>query len=378
MENTNLKIECHKLNDDGSMVYQPMTNLDGLVWNGVYIIRAFNDNGSWGLPFTLADNEAVNLVVKDQAQKREDATDTQRVVVQTVTRVEKETGEVLTYSRIRRNVNGTQVWSEWSYLTAESTSDIKPNSVTTEKLAAEVREKINNPLRPLFIAAGAEYNDTGTDKTKTAPWGETVTHKAGHYYLNGLGDITEEQMNLIFIQTFPLYCATDFTKAFRTQIATDISVRTNIRNRNQFTGIGGSGVLSLESACYSNTVMEVLAINHTKTGVKIVVTGMENSFYSASSLRSIIGVLSVEKCSTIEFKDCRALLAFTLHNLKSNIKIGQSAIVSKESVLCLIENASPATVITITLHPDAYARLADDADIVAALEAQPLVSLVSA
>ena len=29
-------------------------------------------------------------------------------------------------------------------------------------------------------------------------------------------------------------------------------------------------------------------------------------------------------------------------------------------------------------HPDAYARLADDVDIVAALEAQPLVSLVSA
>lgn len=116
MENTNLKIECHKLNDDGSMVYQSMSNLDGLIWNGVYIIRAFNDNGSWGLPFTLADNEAVNLVVKDQAPKEEATTDAKRTVVQTVTRVEKETGEVLTYSRTRTCRDGELCWSKWSRL----------------------------------------------------------------------------------------------------------------------------------------------------------------------------------------------------------------------------------------------------------------------
>ena len=78
-------------------------------------------------------------------------------------------------------------------------------AITAQKLAADVRTKVENPLRPLYIAAGAEYNDSGVDKTKTAPWGETVTHKAGHYYLNGLGDITEEQMEVIFVQTYPLY-----------------------------------------------------------------------------------------------------------------------------------------------------------------------------
>ena len=51
---------------------------------------------------------------------------------------------------------------------------------------------------------------------------------------------------------------------------------------------------------------------------------------------------------------------------------------SKDSVVYMISNAAPTSAISITLHPDAYARLADDAEIVAALEAQPLVSLVSA
>lgn len=269
-------------------------------------------------------------------------------------------------------------WGSWVDLGAATTTDIQDNSITAQKLSADVREKVENPLRPLYIAAGAEYNDTGADKTKTAPWGETVIHKAGHYYLNGLGDITEEQMEVIFVQTYPLYIATDFTKAFRTQIDTDIAARTNLRNRNQFTGIGSNGVLALESVCFGNSIIEVLMINHTKTAVKIVVLGLENSFYNTSSLRYIVGVLSLEKCSTIELKNCSALVGFNFYNLKSNIKMSQSAIVSKESIVCLIENASPISAVTITLHPDAYARLADDADIVAALEAQPFISLVSA
>ena len=78
-------------------------------------------------------------------------------------------------------------WGEWVDLGAATTTDIQDNSITAQKLSSDVRKKVENPLRPLYIAAGAEYNDSGADKTKTAPWGETVTHKAGHYYLNGLG-----------------------------------------------------------------------------------------------------------------------------------------------------------------------------------------------
>ena len=57
---------------------------------------------------------------------------------------------------------------------------------------------------------------------------------------------------------------------------------------------------------------------------------------------------------------------------------------SKESVQYMIENTNPPSgaavgSITITLHPTAYTRLKDDADIVAALEAKGgIVTLVSA
>ena len=51
---------------------------------------------------------------------------------------------------------------------------------------------------------------------------------------------------------------------------------------------------------------------------------------------------------------------------------------SLKTIKYAIVNANPSSAISVTLHHDAYARLADDAEIVAALEAQPLVSLVSA
>ena len=44
----------------------------------------------------------------------------------------------------------------------------------------------------------------------------------------------------------------------------------------------------------------------------------------------------------------------------------------------MIENEAAKSAITITLHADAYARAMANADIVAALEAHPNVSLASA
>ena len=69
---------------------------------------------------------------------------------------------------------------------------------------------------------------------------------------------------------------------------------------------------------------------------------------------------------------------YIFQKLKNDLYFGDSSKIDKESILYAVQNAFPIFAITITLHPDAYARLADDADVVAALEAQPLISLVSA
>lgn len=269
-------------------------------------------------------------------------------------------------------------WGTWVDLGAATTNDIQDNSITAQKLSADVRAKVDNPLRPLYIAAGAEYNDSGVDKTKTAPWGETVTHKAGHYYLNGLGDITEEQMMHIY----------NYKDAIKY-----LPKREGYRNtlvRTYFTPCEMSGQKESQythSAFVNNLNLEVIVWTTLNTDINMVsVSYMYNSqgahsMFSNCKKLKVVYPINVKSALTLDignFNGCSSLVEVRLFNLMLNTGFKDSPDISKQSILYIVNNAAPTSAITITLHSDAYARLADDADIVAALEAQPLVSLVSA
>ena len=269
-------------------------------------------------------------------------------------------------------------WGTWVDLGAAKTSDIQDGAITAQKLAADVRTKVDNPLRPLYIAAGAEYNDSGVDVAKTAPWGEIVTHKAGHYYLNGLGDITEEQMMHIY----------NYKDAIKY-----LPKREGYRNtlvRTYFTPCEVSGQKEPQythSAFVNNLNLEVIVWTTLNTDINTLnISYMYNSqgahsmFYGCKKLK-VIYPMNVKSAATMEinnFNGCSSLVEVRLFNLMLNTGFKDSPNISKQSILYIVNNAAPTSAITITLHSDAYARLADDADIVAALEAQPLVSLVSA
>ena len=237
-----------------------------------------------------------------------------------------------------------------------------------EAAATEQARKL--ALRDLFVAAGALYNDTGADISRTAPWGETVTHKAGHYYLNGLGDITEEQMKNIY--------NAPHNALYEQAYAEEKTVRTLF-----FWGCSSSaGLNSRVDALFLNcSNLEVLGNNNGFFYFANSTQAVKNVFRNCKKLR----VLAVKSfyASNITFDssvflDCQSLEYLKLERLHFPLSMASCLRISKESVVYIIQKAQPQTAITITLHPDAYARLANDAEIVAALEAQPLVSLVSA
>ena len=311
-------------------------------------------------------------------------------------------------------------WSEWNDLDTVTTARIQDGAVTAQKLASEVVAQINNntaaitaeqnrameqegllnsafeaetqravqaeadavekgkqlALRALFVAAGAEYNDSGADITKTAPWGETVTHKAGHYYLNGLGDITEEEMNKIYSRGH--FNENDIAAFGNSGVGCANNIRTNLCRAGMWNTTINKYV------CFSNNKMEVLnlhvVVNPSADVSTINVTQTESLFSNAGNLRIILPacVLAAENWNSNCFAGCYRLEEVRIIRLRSNISFVDSALLSKNSILYVIQNTTATSAITITLHPDAYARLADDAEIVAALEAQPLVSLVSA
>lgn len=236
--------------------------------------------------------------------------------------------------------------------------------------------RISEALRSLFVAAGAEYNDGITDKTKTAPWGETVIHKAGHYYLNGLGDITEAQMLKIYNRG-----------VFNDSEKCPLGYSTNRFNyiRTNLCRVGMWNATLSSYLCTVNTMIEVVNLhitnyNATSDTCAIIFSDSESLFNGASKL-SVIDTRCLLNSSTwrnTAFQGCKQLKEVRIRSLKSNIVFKDSPVLSKATALYMIQNAAPTTAITITLHPDAYARLEEDAEIVAALEAQPLITLVSA
>lgn len=214
-------------------------------------------------------------------------------------------------------------------------------------------------LRDLYISAGAKYNEA-----------------TGFYELNGLTDITEEEMKKIY-----KYAGTPQVKAAFAYS----KARTNLPMPGMYNGsVYGS-------MFYNCTNLEVVNLGNrqllspTSYDVPLAYTEGNNCFYLCKKLKKIYGkMLQRNNNWEFTFGECPALEEVRIAELYSSIQLSWSPNLSKESVQYMITNAKPpsgaaAGSIAITLHPTAYARLKDDADIVAALEAKEgIVTLVSA
>lgn len=105
-------------------------------------------------------------------------------------------------------------------------------------------------------------------------------------------------------------------------------------------------------------------------------TNMNHMFYNCRALVSIpqLDTSSATNMSNM-FSSCYSLTHANLKNAKRSYQLNKSALLSKESLLYLINNEAATSAITITLSPYAYTRLAEDADIVAALANHPNISI---
>lgn len=225
-----------------------------------------------------------------------------------------------------------------------------------------IYDTTSGTLRDLYISAGAVYNE-----------------QTGYYELNGLTDITEEEMRkiyLLYITNSPkaehIVSWLTYPDNFRTNIAPRVFYVSNIQN-----SIGG------------NSVLEVLVLSTSALYIQNLVATAHGSF---PKLRRVVGywVYTTNVPSKYNFdygqpfQNCPLLEEIRMKGINKSHTFAVSPNLSKESVLYMINNANPPSgaaigSITITLHPTAYARLKDDADIVAALEAKGgIVTLVSA
>ena len=135
-----------------------------------------------------------------------------------------------------------------------------------------------------------------------------------------------------------------------------------------------SSVTSMDSMfyyCYSLVSIPLLDTSS--------VTYMSQMFSSCYSLISIpqLDTSSVTNMSQM-FSSCYSLTYANLKGVTLAVPLNNATKLSKDSLLYIINNEAATSAITITLAAYAYTRLAEDAEVVAALANHPNISLASA
>lgn len=110
------------------------------------------------------------------------------------------------------------------------------------------------------------------------------------------------------------------------------------------------------------------------------VINLTTAFYACTALREILPGIDCGKITSYidTFDFCSSLVTVKLFKLKADISFAESPLLSKDSILYMIQNSAATSAITITLHPTAYAMAMADSEIQAALESKTYVSLASA
>jgi hypothetical protein len=205
-----------------------------------------------------------------------------------------------------------------------------------------------------YFLVGKGSNGTWVeDETK-------VLHLPGHWYLNGLGDITNAEMRRAH--------NSHTVSATINRGLQDTKARTLIFNE-LFAEIT-LGTISI----YSSMLISIIG---PKNGIMITPAYFD-TFLGKST--KYCYTLRWDSKTGVNYSPISAqsqARVFYLKKIEKSVKV-LSKYLSKSSIMYMIDNAAPTTAITITLHADRYAQLVEDADIVAALAAKPLVTLVSA
>lgn len=184
----------------------------------------------------------------------------------------------------------------------------------------------------LYVARGAVYNaDTGL------------------YELNGLTDITEDQMREIYLYTASrIY---DFNMSYTFSA---LYIRTNFPVNKRY--MANREFIGTFFICRD---IEVIYISD-KTGM---VNSFNSPFYQCQSLREIMGEIIITPIKQFYFNpfvDCWALTTFKLTGVSNNLSLSASPKIDLASMKWMIDNANNTAAITITVHPELYAKLTDE------------------
>lgn len=216
----------------------------------------------------------------------------------------------------------------------------------------------DSSLRDLYISAGAVYNEA-----------------TGFYELNGLTDITEEQMRTIYEKTWGWWLHLPSLNGFGSALP-----RTNIPcpDYKIIAYASNISIHSIFSVSDNDDNLEVVNLRALYTPTvfdEIKIVDFNWAFQSDKKLREVQGFINVREARS-DLNIGGNIETINIKGLKVNIRFYNSQRLSKESVLYMINNSEATSAITIGLQQAVYDVMKDDADIIAALAEKTNITLI--
>lgn len=172
------------------------------------------------------------------------------------------------------------------------------------------------------------------------------------YGLNGINDLSlSEAIDLLAQYANATIVRPSMAGAFQnSKLRTTFPIRTS-----------PSSTCNIQAMFAGNTKLETLALSVGTAYIKPLTT----AFLGCSSLRKIDGILYVRDCSSVSdvanaFQGCAALEDVRISQLGYDISFADSPLLSLGSISHLIAQRAGSNTITVTVHPDVYAKLTGD------------------
>lgn len=223
-----------------------------------------------------------------------------------------------------------------------------------------IYDTTSGTLRDLYISAGAKYNEA-----------------TGFYELNGLTDITEEEMKVIYEKTWGWWIGLPNLSGFG-----DSSARTNIpcpdyKRLYYQTNCNLSSTFAVTGNLDNLEVLNFIPLRYSNESlIRLSIRAMNWMCQGVAKPLTIMGTFDVGNVPDNNSLNIGGnIKTINIKNLSKNIRFYNSKVLSKESVLYMINNSAATSAITISLQQEVYDAMKEDADIIAAL-AEKTITLI--
>ena len=211
---------------------------------------------------------------------------------------------------------------------------------TGPEIDAKLSERVpstpsGSPLHDLFVAAGAVWNSSSESWT-----------------VGSVTGISNSVMTKIYSLSHNVLNNSNWDSAL---YSTDIPVNLPPRKApNQFT----SEVNVTAISTFTSSNFKTIYLCPGSTFVRF--SNCTCLFFECQQLVTIVGGMTFEtRNNNAALTGCKSLQEIRIKQLRYNVNLKDSPLLTLESFQYLVENATNASAITVTVHADVYAKLTD-------------------